>query len=169
MERGCEYINMESQNRIKNNMSLVYYVIRKYYPTYINDDDIKQTGMVGLCRAANTFDEEKSTFSTYAIKCICNEINHEFRDRKKHNGVLSLDYEYSNGSDEEITLKDMIVGQDDVDYVDTDFMYQNLNSFEREIIDCKKQGMTTVEMAKRFGCSHQNISKHIRRIKSKIE
>ena len=159
---------MESQKRISNNMSLVYYVIHKYYPTYINDEDIKQSGMVGLCKAANTFDEEKSTFSTYAVRCILNEISHEFRSRKKHNGVLSLDYEYSNGSDEDVALKDMVVGQDDVEYVDTTFIYQNLNPLECAIVECKLKGMTTREMATIFGCSYQNISKHIRKIKSKI-
>lgn len=161
--------NTQIQKLIDENMNLVYYIIHKYYPTFVDDEDIVQCGMLGLCKAANTWDENKSTFSTYAGKCIRNEINYEFRDRKKHNGVLSLDYEYSNGSNEDITLKDMVIGQDDVDYVDTSFIYQNLNTFERELVDCKRQGMTTGEMAHRFGCSHQNISKHIRKIKSKIK
>lgn len=160
---------MRNQNLINNNMSLVYYVIHKYYPTFINDEDIVQSGMVGLCKAANTWDEEKSTFSTYAIKCIMNEIRHEFRDRKKHKGVLSLDYEYDNDSDEEITLKDMLVGTSDVDFVDTQFIYEQLAPTEREILEYKKWGMTTEEIANQLGCSHQNVSKHIRRIKSKIE
>ena len=160
---------MKIQQLINENINLVYYIIRKYYPTFVDDEDITQCGMVGLCKAANTWDENKSTFSTYAGKCIRNEIKHEFRDRKKHQGVLSLDYEYSNGADEDITLKDMIVGQDDVDYVDTTFMYQNLNSFESEIVDCKRKGMTTIEIANQLGCSRKTVATKLRKIKSKIE
>lgn len=160
---------MTIQTLINENMNLVYYIVNKYYPTFVGDEDIIQCGMVGLCKAANTWDENKSTFSTYAGKCIRNEINLEFRDRKKYHGVLSLDYEYSNDSDEDITLKDMVVGQDDVDYVDTTFIYQNLNPLECEIVDCKRKGMTTIEIANQLGCSKKTVATKIRKIKSKIE
>ncbi len=160
---------MKIQQLINENINLVYYIIRKYYSTFVGDEDIIQCGMVGLCKAANTWDEDKSTFSTYAGKCIRNEINHEFRDRKKHIGVLSLDYEYSNDSEEDITLKDMVVGQDDVDYVDINFIYQNLNPLECEIVDCKRNGLTTTEIANQLGCSKKTVATKLRRIKSKIE
>ena len=160
---------MTIQQLIEDNMKLVTYIINKYYPTFLSDEDIFQCGMLGLCKAANTWDETKSVFSTYAVKCIRNEIRCEFRRRKKHKGVLSLDYEYNNDSDEEITLKDTLVGTTDVDFVDTQFIYEQLTPTEREIFEYKRWGMTTEEIANQLGCSHQNVSKHIRRIKSKIE
>lgn len=161
--------NMRNQKLIDENIELVYYIVHKHYPTFVDDEDIIQCGMLGLCKAANTWDENKSTFSTYAGKCIRNEINYEFRNRKKHQGVLSLDYEYSNDSDEDITLKDTVVGQDDVDYVDATFVYQNLNPLECEIVDCKRKGMTTIEIANQLGCSKKTVATKIRKIKSKIE
>ena len=159
---------MDVQTLINENMNLVYYIIHKYYPTFADDADITQCGMVGLCKAANTWDESKSAFSTYAGKCIQNEIKREFRDRKKHHGVLSLDYEYSGG-DEDVTLKDMVVGQEDVEYVDLDAIYQQLNPLESEIIDCKRRGMTTIEIANRLGCSRKTVATKLRRIKARLE
>lgn len=159
---------MTKQQLIEDNMKLVTYIIQKYYPTFLSDEDIFQCGMVGLCKAANTFDESKSTFSTYASKCIINEIRIEFCKRAKHQDVFSLDYEYSNGTNDNVTLKDMIVGQDDVDCRPS-VIYQRLNPIERKILDYKIKGMTATEIAPLIGCSKQNVSKKIRKIKSKIK
>lgn len=160
---------MTKQQLIEDNMRLVTYIIDRYYPTFLSDEDIFQTGMMGLCMAANTWDESKSAFSTYASSCILNVIKNEFRSRKKHDGVLSLDYKYSNYDKDNTTLKDVIVGQDDIDYADVDFIYENLNPVECKIVDCRRRGMTTSDIAREFGCSRQNISKKLRRIKSKIK
>ena len=65
-------------------MRLVHFVLNKYYPGYTKDEDIIQCGMVGLVGAANTFDESKGTFSTYAVRCVMNQINTELRNRKKY-------------------------------------------------------------------------------------
>ena len=157
---------MTIQDRIDTNMSLVYYIIHKYYPTFINDEDIVQSGMVGLCKAANTWDEEKSTFSTYASICILNEIRIEFRKRKKHQGVLSLDYKYddTDSIDGVVELGDMIVGAEDVDYVDIQSIYEHLDDFEIKVIKYRNFGMTTVEIAKALGCSQSHISRALRKI-----
>lgn len=163
MERGCECINMTSQKLIENNMSLVYYVIRKYYPTYINDEDIKQTGMVGLCNAANSWDEEKSTFSTYAIQCIMNQIKYYFRSQKRHQGVLSLNWEYDE-ADGKVELQDILVGDEDVGYVDLQSIYEHLDDFEIEVINYRKFGLKTAEIANKMGCSQSKISKTLRNI-----
>lgn len=168
MGRGCEYINM-TKKLIEDNKKLVYYIINQFYPNLITDEDIVQCGMLGLCRAANTWDESKSKFNTFAGRCIRNEINHELYRRNKHKGVLSLDYEYSDSSGDDITLQDMIVGQDDVDYVDIDSIYQQLSPIERDIVDLRRKGMTIKEIAKQVGCCYQNVSKHLRKIKTKIE
>lgn len=160
---------MTKQQLIEDNMRLVTYLLDKYYPSCLSDEDIFQTGMMGLCMAANTWDESKSAFSTYASSCILNAIKNEFRSRKKHDGVLSLDYKYSKYDKDNATLKEVIVGQDDIDYSDVDFIYENLNPVECKIVDCRRKGMTTYDIAREFGCSRQNISKHLRRIKSKIK
>ena len=125
--------NSEAERLVLENMKLVYYLINKYYPTYTQDEDLQQCGMLALCRAAETWDPDKSQFSTYASKCITNAFNVELRKRSKHYGNLSLDYEYSNGDGEAMTLGDTVVGEEDVEYIDFDRYFKTLSPREKQI------------------------------------
>ena len=73
--------------------------------------------MLGLCKAAEKWDESKSQFSTFAWGCIKNEILMEFRKRAKHQGILSLDYEVDT-KDGKARFAEIIPGDKDVDYAD---------------------------------------------------
>ena len=88
-------------------MNLVYHIISRQYPTFIHDEDVIQSGMLGLCKAAESFDPKKGLFSTYAGRCIRNEINQEFIKRKPFSQTVSLDTKIS----EEGTLQDVLVGE----------------------------------------------------------
>lgn len=77
---------------VLDNEKLVYYVIKKLG---INKDrdNFYDVGMIGLCKAARSFDRESNTkFSTFAISCIRNELH--MYGRKKGNkqwfNMLSL-------------------------------------------------------------------------------
>ena len=73
-------------------------------------DDLISIGTIGLMKAISTFDSTKtSRLSTYAGKCINNELLMLFRSRKKHSREISL-YE-PIGTDKEgneISLLDVI-------------------------------------------------------------
>ena len=77
-------------------------------------DDYFQIGAMGLVKAVNTFDEGKGfTFSTYAVKCITNEIGLHFRnqdtDRRKVNGMaLSYNVTTTMGDGKEMEFIDTI-------------------------------------------------------------
>lgn len=57
-----------------DNIRLVYYVFGKFSQTEVTSlhkDDIISSGLLGLVKAANSFDSERGTkFSTYAALCI---------------------------------------------------------------------------------------------------
>ena len=72
-------------------MNLVYYLIRTYYPNFIKDGEIIQSGMLGLCRAVEKFDESKGKFSTYASRCILGEIKRELQNRSRWSVETSLE------------------------------------------------------------------------------
>lgn len=156
---------MSKEQLIKDNMNLVYHLINRYYPTFKNDEDIVQTGMLGLCKAADTWDSEKSVFSTYAGTCILNEIKLEFRNRKKHSGVLSLDYETTDSEGKQVPFGDLVVGSEDVDYVDTSNFDNTLTSFEQRVVELRKQGMSALEIANQLNCGKQRIQKTLRKLK----
>lgn len=155
---------MNKNELIEENMKLVYFLINKYYPTFITDEDIVQVGMMGLCRAANTWDESLSTFSTYASKCILNEICKEFRARKKHHGTLSLDYEV-NGEDGSVPFGDLIEGEQDIDFVDIEPVMDKLSPREREVFALLKAGLSPSDVTHHFGWSRQRTEKIMRKIR----
>ncbi len=66
------------------NKNLVYLVVNKRFPTFIHDDDVIQSGYIGLWKAITTYDDKKYAFSTYAYHCIYNEIGMYLRSFIKY-------------------------------------------------------------------------------------
>ena len=155
---------MKKQQLIEDNMNLVYALVSREYPTYLQDEDIIQCGMLGLCQAADKFDESKGKFSAFAWFCIRNEIIREFKRREKHTGVLSLDYEATGSGGERVPFSDFVVGEEDVSYVD-DCSHQ-LTPLQAKIMAALKKGMTPQEVAKVVGTTVQNV--HFTRRKVRI-
>ena len=60
---------------ITHNLRLVAHIVKKYYPTAKNGDDLISIGSIGLVKAVDTFLVKNGTkFATYAAKCIQNTI-----------------------------------------------------------------------------------------------
>lgn len=76
---------------ITDNMSLVYHIIHHDYPRYKTDEDVIQSGMLGLVKASKNFDASKGKFSTYARRYIHGEIKKELKKREANKICLSLE------------------------------------------------------------------------------
>ena len=137
-------------------MNLVYALVSREYPTYLHDEDIIQCGMLGLCQAADKWDENKAKFSDFAWYCIRHEIIKEFKRRAKHQGVLSLDYETVT-EDGRGSLGDTIVGDEDVAYVDIEVNSCRINKTERKIYDLLVAGLQPREVAKKLNVSYSFV------------
>ena len=148
---------MTKQKLIEDNMNLVYFCVSNYYPTYIHDEDIIQCGMVGLCKAAEKWDESKSTFSTFAIACIQNEIRYEFRKRSKHHGILSLDYEITTDDGEVTTFGNVLIGEEDVAYIDVGIDTSKLKPREKQVYDLLQENRNYSDVARELGISRQAV------------
>jgi RNA polymerase sigma factor (sigma-70 family) len=143
---------------VVDNLNLVYAVIRTNFPRCIHDEDIVQIGRLGLCEAAETWDESKSQFTTYAWSCITNKIRKEFRQRKKHKNTCSLNNPVAYDADSKVmTYEDILTGDEDVNYCDEELYYSVLNDKERELADLLRKGKTPVEIAEDRGCSTETI------------
>jgi len=99
---------------ILDNLNLIYFAL-KQLGLYEELDEYYDLGLIGLVRAADSFDPGKGfTFTTYAIRCIRNEILKELRldngpARKANKNTISLESVVLNDSDgREILLIDMI-------------------------------------------------------------
>lgn len=152
---------MTKQQIVEDNMNLVYSLIAKEYPTYLNDEDIIQCGMLGLCKAADKWDEEKGTFSTFAWFCIRNEIRQEFRSRSKHQNILSLDYEVDS-EEGKTTFGDFVMGDEDVNYIDT----SDLTEREAQVLQLLNNGLSQVVIAKKLGITKQRVWAILRKLKT---
>ena len=95
---------------IERNLRLVAHIVKKYQSGEEDLDDLISIGTIGLIKAISTFDISKSTrLSTYAARCIDNELLMMFRSRKKFSREVSL-YEPIGMDKEgnEISLLDVI-------------------------------------------------------------
>ena len=60
---------------IEHNLRLVSHVIRKYFSSYGEEDELLSIGSIGLIKAVDSFKSDKGTrFATYGAKCIQNAI-----------------------------------------------------------------------------------------------
>ena len=76
---------------ILHNLRLVAHIVRKYYPSAKNSEDLVSIGTLGLVKAVDSFQVEKGArFATYAARCIQNEILMHFRSQKKLAAEVSL-------------------------------------------------------------------------------
>lgn len=85
---------------IRHNLRLVAHIVKKYYAAPGDQEDLISIGTIGLIKAVNSFDSQKQArFSTYASKCIENEIRMQFRKTKKNPGTVSMQEPIEAGHD----------------------------------------------------------------------
>ena len=89
---GAEEVRREARQKlILHNLRLVSHIVRKYYATAKNQEDLVSIGTIGLVKAVDSFKIDNGTrFATYAAKCIQNEILMHFRSQKKLNAEVSM-------------------------------------------------------------------------------
>lgn len=83
----------EQEKMVENNKRLVNYFLKKFNISYgtCEYSTKEAAGLFGLCKAAQTYDESRGIkFSTYAARCITNEILMIMRNEKKHDKDISL-------------------------------------------------------------------------------
>ena len=95
---------------IQHNLRLVAHIAKKYYALPSDQDDLISIGTIGLIKAVNTFDStRRARFSTYASRCIENEIRMQFRRDKKTGLTVSLQDSLDTGKDDSaLTLSDLL-------------------------------------------------------------
>ena len=152
---------MDKQKLVEDNMNLVYYLINKYYPTFLHDDDVIQEGMLGLCQAASSYDSGRCKFSTFASVCILNRIRYYFRESAKYNSVtVSYDREIESEEEGAISFLDVIEGDEDVDLglINFKMFYESLSVAEKHLMDLLVDHNEN-EIAKILGMSQPNVSR----------
>lgn len=101
---------------VEHNLRLVAHIVKKYYSSNKEQDDLISIGTIGLIKAVSSFQEEKGTkFATYAARCIENEILMYFRNLKKTAQDISISEPIDTDSEgNSLTLQDIIFKDDTI-------------------------------------------------------
>lgn len=169
---------------IEHNLRLVAYIVKKHYSDSKEQEDLVSIGTIGLIRAVETFNPDKQiNFSTYATKCVDNQIKMYFRKIKRQQTEVYLDAPIDEDKEgNQLTIadifKDMSCVADEVDLrIDLKKLYRYINETldEREkLILCKRYGLnctggpTSRALTQREVAEKLNISRsYVSRIEKK--
>lgn len=108
--------DLEARNiLVERNLRLVAHILKKYYSSASDQDDLISIGTIGLIKAISTFDGSKGArLATYAGRCIQNEILMYFRSQKKSAGDISLSDMLENGQDGGLSIMDVLSTDEDL-------------------------------------------------------
>lgn len=173
----------EAKNKlIEHNLRLVVHIAKKYTNREQEIEEFTSIGTIGLIKAINSFKEDKGfKISTYASKCIDNEILMYIRANKKNqvevsmNSIIGTD---KDGNDMELLDTLEVVEKDPIDTIYNkvlteqmiDYINKKLPKREREIMTMrygldKKIPKTQQEVADILGISRSYVS----RIETKVQ
>ncbi len=119
-ERQIRLLKQGDQNArntlIEHNLRLVAHIVKKYYSISSDQDDLVSIGTIGLIKAIDTFNADKNIkLSSYASRCIENEILMYLRSIKKNTPNISLDESIDTDKDgNPLTLMDIMADDEDI-------------------------------------------------------
>ena len=160
---------------IEHNLRLVSHIVRKYYATQKNQEDLISIGSIGLIKAIDSFKFEcGARFATYAAKCIQNEILMYFRSQKKLQSEVSINETIDVDRDgNPLTYIDIISVEDTIaEDIDKEIhakkAFELINSIlskrERQILIMRfgldgAEPQTQREVAEKLGISRSYVSR----------
>lgn len=169
--------NKQAEEKLINhNLRLVAHIVKKFNFAKIEQDELISVGSIGLMKAVKSYNTEKGhSFSTYASRCIQNEILMMIRSQRKFINEVSLEDKVKTDKDgNEVALIDAL--EDPKAQVEenaeTQIMYQKLitlidsklDSREKEILYLRYGINGTIpqtqnEVAKKLNISRSYISR----------
>lgn len=133
-----------------------YFVIRKYYPTLLYNEDVEQATKCGLWRAAVTYDQNKDcTFSHYAISCIMAEMVPYTRTINKHNKAADNVIKCSDRNRRPMNSPDDVLCIDLLDFL------ARLPSELKAVVDYRKVGYRSEEIGQILGITKRSVDRRL--------
>lgn len=160
---------------IEHNMRLVAHIAKKY-ANYPDADELLSVGSIGLIKAIKTYQDGKGTqLSTYAARCIENEMLMTLRANKKNKFNLSLNEPVGIDKEgNEITLMDLMSVDDElmVECIENKILREKLMNLIQKVLDRREYEIIKMrygledgviipqrEVARHFNISRSYISR----------
>ncbi|MBO5020962.1 MAG: RNA polymerase sporulation sigma factor SigK, partial [Clostridia bacterium] len=168
--------DIEARNTlVEHNLRLVAHIVKKYYATGAEQDDLISIGTIGLIKAVSTFKADKKIrLATYASRCIENEILMFFRGQKKSSQDVFISEPIDTDKDgNALTLIDIIADKRDIaEEIETKMKLERLKVIlpvtlddrEKQIIEMRyglrnEKELTQQEIADKLKISRSYVSR----------
>lgn len=149
IQRAANGDKIAKNKLVEHNLRLVAHIIKKYYHNS-DQEDLVSIGTIGLIKAINTYNPDKNIkLSSYASRCIENEILMHFRNTKKNSLDVSLNESIDTDKDgNPLTLMDIMSVDDNIaDDIDTKINLEKLYGYMHEVLSKREIEILTM----RFG------------------
>lgn len=174
---------------VKENINLIHIVIKKEFPSIkfgtLCYEDAFSDGLFALYKAATKFNLDAGfSFSTFASRCISNQIKLSYRKITKSVKYVSI-YDsidiFSDGKSaphKEICIIDRIKDEKDCfKIIKSNYFNKAFNEALNTIAERDREifmlnyvnGMSQIEISKKFNMSQSYISRILRRTKVKLQ
>ena len=168
--------DMDARNKlIEHYLRLVAHIVKMYYASSAEQDDLISIGTIGLIKAVSTFKPDKKIrLATYASRCIENEILMFFRNIRKSSSDIPFSEPIDTDKDgNALTLIDTIADKQDIaEEIDLKIRLEQLEKImpstldkrEKEIITMRyglggTKELTQNEIAKKLKISRSYVSR----------
>lgn len=155
----------EINNLILENEKLAYSIVHRYRNKFkIDYEDLKSTAILGLVKAANTFDNSKDTkFSSYAYIVIENEILMVLRSEQKLTRIYSFEEKFKDN----LTFLDILDTGEHLEelFIKSDQMASLISYIDelperlKIIVNLVLEGYKQNEIAERLDISQAQVSR----------
>ena len=142
IERLSQGDEKARETLINHNLRLVAHIVKKYSNS-LEADDLISVGTIGLIKAVDSYKGNKGVLlSTYASRCIENEILMLIRANKKHKDTLSLNTILSPKSDsDDMELANLIPAESEEDV----FAQVETGCLMEEVVKVMKETLSPME------------------------
>lgn len=112
MRDGGEFARVKL---IEHNLRLVAHIAKKYAQSGVDQEDLVSIGSIGLMKAIATFQPEAGRLTTYAARCIENEMLMALRANKKHKSTALLSESAATDADgNELPIEELLGTEPDM-------------------------------------------------------
>jgi RNA polymerase sigma factor (sigma-70 family) len=164
-------LNEKQKNLVEENYKLIY----KYAKEHKLDlEEFSGLLSIGLCKAALNYDEDKTKFSTFAFKCMGNEVGNYLRKINaakylRHDTVYSMEV-LDEEDNRPIAETSLMVSSENIEreYIfKTKFQkeYSKLKDQVKNIVALKYRGYTNNEVAEIMDMKASTVSMALKKFK----